>query len=229
MMDRNAIYDAWRTLSGASRLALGLAGAAIIMVLWISPAVISAIFVNSLDSVTQETGHGETEALAYRESVRQNIEFVSQRSPFFLPAPPPAKSVESVPIPVVRETPPPRTYGGPRLIGLVGSEGALFDKPIVGDKQYIAIGQKGGQVEIISIMQPWQARVRWAGGEFDLNLFDRLEALPAVGNFGEAAPLGQPTVNLFGGGATSPGTAATTSGDLNFGAAAGDSSDAENN
>lgn len=229
MMDRNAIYDAWRTLSGASRLALGLAGAAIIMLLWISPAVISAVFVKSLDSVTEGTGDGETEALAYGESVRQNIEFVSQRSPFFVPMPPPEKNVKPDPGPIAKgPAPPPRIYGGPKLIGLVGSEGALFDKPIVGDKQYIAVGQKGGQVELIAIMQPWQAKVRWAGGEFDLNLFDRLEALP-VGNFGEAAPLGQPTVNLFGGGATSPGTAATTSGELNFGAAAGDSSEADNN
>lgn len=228
-MNRNAIIDAWRTLSGASRLAMGLAVAAILVLLWVSPAVVSAMFANSLDSVTQRAGNDESDALAYDESVRQNIEFISQRSPFFVPAPPPPKMVQrEVPKSKEGPAPPPRTYGGPKLIGLVGSEGALFDKPIVGDKQYIAIGQKGGQVEIISIEQPWRAKVRWAGGEFDLNLFERLDSLP-VSNFGGAAPLGQPTVNLFGGGTTSPGTAATTSGDLDFGVEAGDSSGVRNN
>ena len=228
-MDRNAIYAAWRALSGASRVALGLAGVAIIVLLWISPAVVSAIFVNSLDSVTQEAGYGETEALAYSESVRQNMEFVCLRSPFFAPAPPPPKVVKSDPQPInTGPKPAPRTYGGPKLIGLVGREGALFDKPVVGDKQYIAVGQKGGQVEIVSIEQPWKAKVRWAGGEFELNLFDRLEALPTPG-LGGATPLGQPVANIFGGGTTTQGTAATASGELDFGAAAGDSTEPKNN
>lgn len=229
MINRNAIIDAWRTLSGMSRLAIGLAVAAIVVLLWVSPPVIAALFASSLNSETQATNSGEKDALAYDEAVRQDVEFISQRSPFFTPAPPPAKPVER---PVIQTNsgpaPIPRTYGGPKLIGLVGSEGALFDKPVLGDKQYIAVGQQGGQVEIVSIDHPWQAHVRWAGGEFDLNLFDRLESSPGAG-FGATTPIGQPTPNIFGAPPARPGTAAATAGDLDFGAAAGDSTEVDDN
>jgi len=230
MINRNAIIDAWRALSGISRLAIGLTGAAIIVLLWVSPSVISAVFASSLESVTRATNNGQKDALAFDESVKRDVEFISLRSPFFTPLAPPPKVVQRDPTPIeTGPKPAPRTYAGPKLIGLVGREGAMFDKPVVGDKQYIAVGQKGGQVEIVSIEQPWRVKVRWEGGEFDLNLFDRLDSSLGA-SLGGTTPIGQPTVNLFGGRPASSGTAATASGALDFGAAAGDdSTEAENN
>ena len=221
-MNRIAIIDAWRGLSGMSRAALGLLAVALVILLLFSPPVLAALFAGSLDPVEKARRDGP-EVLAYTESVEKDVDFISRRSPFFAPAAPPRA-------PVVRNTTPPppidrkpTSYGGPKLVGLIGPNGAMFATPVYQGEPFIKIGEKG-LVELVSIQHPWKAKVRWGGGEFELNLFDRLESLPIV-NYGGAVPIGRPSPSpdVFGG-----GTAATSSGGLDFGGAAGDS-DAENN
>lgn len=63
-MNHSATYQAWRQLSGLSRAALILSAAAILVVLWMAPSLLSAIFARSLRA--DESGVGEgPEAIAY--------------------------------------------------------------------------------------------------------------------------------------------------------------------
>jgi hypothetical protein len=181
--------------------------------------VISALFAGSLPDVTDVADDVSSEVLAYNESVEQNVDFISRRSPFFAPAAPIRRTVTPPPDlgpPPERK---PSAYGGPKLVGLIGHNGAMFASPVYKGEPFIAIGDKG-LVELLEIQQPWKAKVRWGGAEFELNLFDRMESLPVV-NFGGASPLGQPNTNIFGG-PPAGGTAATSSGGLDFDDAAAD-------
>lgn len=219
-MNRNAILDAWRGLSGMSRTALLLLVAAVLVLAWFTPQVLSALFAGSLPEVAQAPRDTDPEVLAYNESVQANVDFISLRSPFFAPA---APIVRTPPPPRDNDPPPQRTptsYGGPKLVGLIGKDGAMFASPVFKGEPFIKIGDKG-VVELVEIQQPWKAKVLWGGTEFELNLFDRLEALPVV-NFGGASPIGRPNTNIFGGPAAG-GTAATNStGTLDFGDEAAD-------
>lgn len=202
-MNHSATYQAWRQLSGLSRGALVLSAAAILVVLWMAPSLLSAIFARSLRADESGGGGESPEAIAYAENVNANREFAALRSPFFEPAAPPREFTpppprESGPVTPSRAS----VYGGPKLVGIVGNQ-AMFASPVYNNEPFIAVGQKG-VVELVSIEQPWMARVRWSGGEFDLNLFDRLEQLPVV-NFG--APGAGASPDIFGSG-TAP--AATT-------------------
>ncbi|GEM_PF-4684920 len=221
-MNRNAIYDAWRGLSGASRAALGLLAVALVVVLWMAPAVFSSIFAGSLQDVTESAPPDPNGALAFDESVKANVDFISKRSPFFAPVGPRPEVKPPIVTPRNPVTPPPRTYGGPKLVGLVGHEGAVFASNVYNESPFVRVGDKGGVVELLAIEQPWKAKVHWQGADFDINLFDRLEALPVI-NYGGAGA--RPTPNVFGGGAAS-----TAAGGLDFGASeTGDDSAGDNN
>lgn len=221
-MNRNAIYDAWRGLSGTSRAALGLLAAALVVVLWVAPAVFSSIFAGSLHDVAQPAPPDANGSLAFDEAVKANVDFIAKRSPFFAPVGPRPEVKPPVIAPRDPVTPPPRSYGGPKLVGLVGHEGAVFASNVYNESPFVRIGEKGGVVELVSIEQPWKAKVRWGGADFEINLFDRLEALPVINYGGTGA---RPTANVFGGGAAS-----TAAGGLDFGGSAtGDDSAVDNN
>lgn len=211
-MNANALYSTWRGLPGISRAAIGLLAAAAVVLLWVSPKVLSALFAGSLYQVTQGVDSGDAAALAYNEAVKSDVDFISKRSPFFTPARP---RVEREPVIVdtqPRPATPPRTYGGPKLVGFAGSEGAVFDSNVFNSSPFLRVGDKGGSLELLGIEKPWKAKVRWAGSEFELNLFDRLEALPVV-NFGGGPGGAAPAASLFG----NPASTAAGGAGLDFG------------
>ncbi len=204
IMNHNATYQAWRSLSGLSRAALVLLAAAILVVLWLTPSLLSALFARSLRIDEAGQGGESPESLAYAETVKGNRDFASLRSPFFEPAAPPRR----LPPPLPRNDGPVQpsraaVYGGPKLVGIVGNQ-AMFASPVYNDEPFIAVGQKG-LVELVAIEQPWKAKVRWQGGEFDLNLFERLEQLPVV-NFGAPGAGAGAGTDIFGSGAAPAAT-----------------------
>ncbi len=212
-MNANALYNTWRGLPGVSRAAIGLLAAAAVVLLWVAPKVLSALFAGSLHQVTQKVDSGDSAALAYNDAVKSDVEFISKRSPFFTPARPRPEREPVIVDTQPRPTPPPRTYGGPKLIGFAGREGAVFASNVYNDGPFLRVGDKGGSVELLAIEKPWKAKVRWGGSEFELNLFDRLEALPVV-NFGGGSGGTAPAANLFGNPASST---AAGGGGLDFG------------
>ncbi len=217
MMTRRSLYDAWHALSGLSRAALVLAIAAIAVVLWTAPSLFSAMFAGSLAADPLAPRDSDPDILAYRSAVEGNREFVSQRSPFFQPAAPARAVVAAPPSGDRPPPPPPATYGGPKLVGLVGQR-AVFASPVYNSEPFISVGERGA-VELLAIELPWKARVRWNGAELTLNLFDHVEQVPIV-NFGAPSPLGAPgtSVNIFGGGTAAAAT-------FNIESSAGDADD----
>jgi len=64
---------------------------------------------------------------------------------------------------------PPRTYTGPSIKAMIGDE-VLFH-----DGLRVRAGETGDGVHVISVDAPWSARVAYAGGEYDVSLFDRFD------------------------------------------------------
>jgi len=220
-MNHTATYLAWRSLSALSRTALILAALAAAILLWMTPSMLTAMFAGSLAVEDEPLPTESPEVLAYVESVKAHREFASLRSPFFEPVAP-AKPLPPQPsFTPDRSTPPARAYGGPKLVGFAGNQ-AMFASAVYKDEPFIAVGQQGGVLELVAIEQPWKAKVRWSGAEFDLNLFDRLEMNPIV-NFG--VPLGgspaSTGTDIFGSGAP----AATLQLDTSAGDAAAEADD----
>jgi hypothetical protein len=105
------------------------------------------------------------------------------RSLFFKPppkpvAPPPVATApqpdEEPPPSTPTPPPPPAKYLGPSLIAINGLE-AWFMPDNAGDPLLrIPTGQTRAGVEVIEILLPWSVKVRHKGGEYVLDLFERV-------------------------------------------------------
>ncbi len=68
--------------------------------------------------------------------------------------------------------PPPDTYyAGPKLLGLSGHF-AYFDRVVLDGAQEVKIGEKGGTVELLRVLPPFRAVVKWQAQEWTLNLLE---------------------------------------------------------
>jgi len=138
------------------------------------------------------------------------------RSAFFLPKPPPRPTP---PPPPVREAPPPppppppprdpgpppppANYGGPRPRSVMGD--TVFFESSSPDR--LRVGEEAGGVAVISVSPPWQVRLGWSGGEYDLDLWgDRGDGFFSSNPFGEG---GGSSSSLTGGSSLNPNTPPT--------------------
>lgn len=153
---------AWAALACAAIAAIALVASVrslAIALLTPSPAA-SQIDLASLDS------RGEAFNRSYDERYLAEI---NARWLFFRPPtpPPPPRPVEQRPREEPPPPPPPARYEGPQLI-------AIFDNQAwFGDGIRLAVGDDFNDLEILELTPPWDARVRWKGVEFTLDLFQK--------------------------------------------------------
>lgn len=83
---------------------------------------------------------------------------IDARAPFGITRPPVAEKPK---------TSVPTRYGGSAIVGVVN------DTVLLADGRRIAVGAADGDVEVVSLDLPWSVTVRWMGGEFPVNLFER--------------------------------------------------------
>ena len=195
----SSILLALRSSGTRTRVALALGALALAALIWSLQPVFGAVLAGSLADADEGAAFPDQVALAQKD-LEAHESFLNDRSPFFAPAAP-FRTPTTRPRPTgERPPPPPATYTGPAFIGIIGDM-AVFDGPVRGGKNVVALGQTGGEVELLALQRPWRAKVRYKNAEFDLNLFDlrKIEKLPFSTLEQGATPGEDGDFDLFGG------------------------------
>jgi hypothetical protein len=148
---------------------------AVIAVVVALPALLGAIFSPGTGQAAVDTTFAEL-MTGHEDSLATYQARFNGRSVFFKPPqPPPAMPARTPdPTPVIIETPPtgipatPSSYTGPTIRALIGDtvwfHGGLR----------VTAGEEAEGVRVISVNAPWSATVAYAGGEYDVSLFENL-------------------------------------------------------
>ncbi len=150
--------------------------AAITVAVWMFgsklPALPSALFTEGLGN--DETSAVLSEYVEYHGVVLQTYqELIDGRSVFFLPPAPrdptPIKPVQEKKLPGPPPPPPtPPRYTGPSVRFLVGNEVYFHDG------LRIKLGEEKQGVRVLAVDAPWTVNVAYAGGEYELTVFERI-------------------------------------------------------
>lgn len=136
------------------------------------PSLASAIFASGLNN---QSDQGTLNAFLnnHEEDIDTYLDRFQGRSLFFRPSPP----VKKVVIPKTTQKPdkkpeplgPPKTYTGPKVIGVFGN--VVWFK----DNLKIPVGEEIKGVTVLQNNAPWSVKLAHAGGEYDVPIFsDRL-------------------------------------------------------
>ena len=154
------------TLMGAAAVAC-LALAALVLATTV-PGVIRAAGASRAPEVGGPQDQ-ESRAKRHSDALAGHRAQIDGRSPFFVPAAPPAPERAPVEAPEDRGPPPaPSSYAGPKLAAIVG-ESVWFE----GGARAMLGGDAVEGVRVVSLAPPWSARLLWRGAEFDVTLFER--------------------------------------------------------
>ncbi len=159
---------ALRRLGLPGALALLLMVAAAVVLLVSTGGLFAAIVTPGADAAgAADTRAREVET--YAKALEGHRAQFDGRSLLFVPGPPPPP-----PAPAVGEDsgpppapPPPSEYKGPKLIGMVNGV-AWFE-----DGNKLAPGESRGDMRLVSLDPPWDARIEWKGVTFTVSLFAR--------------------------------------------------------
>ncbi len=153
-----------RTLIGLVAIAIAIGSLLLTL-----PSLASAIFATGLNN---ESDKNELSALLtnHEKDLNTYLDRFEGRSLFFKPLPYPKKLPKTVYTPKVEETapeplPPPRTYTGPKVTGVVGD--VVWFK----DKLKIRVGEESKGVKVLQNNAPWTVKLGHAGGEYDVPIF----------------------------------------------------------
>lgn len=153
--------------------AYGVAAGAIVALLVVVLALWSVIVAfgapspeSSAFDLASLDARADAHDLGYDEKLLAQL---NGRSMFFVPPkppppPPPARKDEAR---EERPPPPPSRYGGSDLIAI------FYDKAWFKNGERLGVGDEGAGVEVIELVPPWHARVRWRDIEFTIELFER--------------------------------------------------------
>jgi hypothetical protein len=109
------------------------------------------------------------QAQAFKSTFASNIAQTNGRSLFYVPSAPGTEATVVVE-PEVDEGGTPRApskYEGPAIQAIV------LDEVWFADSTRVALGKKSGDLEVLAVNAPWDAKIRWKGGEFTVPLFAR--------------------------------------------------------
>ena len=168
-----------------------VAGVLIVLVVAVRVPPIMSAFVTSADA-NEELESAITTLVERHDESRQTYKnrFIG-RSLFAPPPDPPIERAAPPPPPPTREEPEdqgdapppppppppsaPITYTGPSVLFVIGDQ--VWFKPMQADakKLRVRIGETREGVTVISTSPPWSVRVGYAGGEYDVELFGRMD------------------------------------------------------
>lgn len=158
--------EAWRRIGALGGVAAGLALVALIAVapgLW---GMLRAWWTPSPSAFVadgKEADKAEQQAAGFDEYLKQ----IEGRSLFYVPGKPGENGI--APVEEVAESTDENAtrYEGPSITAIVLGE-VWFD-----DGRKVKTGVTDGDIEVISTDAPWEARVKWRGGEFTVPFFER--------------------------------------------------------
>lgn len=156
---------AWRSLPLLGKVAVALC--ALVIALALIPAWrLAASIVGPRPKVPEQRKAGEEAQRV--EQFERYIAQIDGRSLFHTPAAPGADSAPKVEVDASKPPPPPSTYGGPAVIGMVNDEVWFAD----GKRLRIGAEARDG-IAVVSANAPWEATISWRGVEFKVPLFSR--------------------------------------------------------
>ena len=168
MMNERMI-DTFRMMSLAGKASVLFAIAAILVIVWSCVGLVTTMVGPSFNT-QQVSAQDPQDTANYLASIDSDHEFIDRKSSFFKPKAPVAIDEK----PETNDTTPPpvhTVYSGPKLMGLSGVT-AYFDQPVLNNENNIKIGEEGGTVELIRIIPPFKAVVKWQAKNWTLNLMD---------------------------------------------------------
>ncbi len=175
------LMNVFREMTATAKAAILVAGFALLVACFNSVGVLSAMMRPALSEL-MVTGDDDPVRLAFETALDGDRKFIDGKSIFY----PPNRMVvvpeddEDEPVAPVFET-----YRGPKLMGLSGHF-AYFDREVLKGGKEIRVGEKGGTLELVRIIPPFQAVVRWQSKEWPLNLLETTSTYGA-GEFGGGA------------------------------------------
>ncbi len=163
----NTTLGAWRALTPLGKATVVVCCLTALALLW--QAATTTLALARLPDVRRlSDAERGSNASAYEQAQERYAGMLDGRSMFVKP---PRPRRERLPvIPVETEEPEeeaPTTYGGPKIIAMVGEQ-VWFD-----DDTRLSVGENSGSLEVVSVRSPWTARLRWRGEVFTERLFDR--------------------------------------------------------
>ncbi len=172
----NSTLGAWRALTFIGKLAVLACCLAALVLLWqVGAAAIDLVRLPTVTAIAEADAEGN--ARAYEQAQARYAAMIDGRSLFVKP---PRPRRERVPVfDTPRDEEPeddrPTSYGGPKIIAMVGDQ-VWFD-----DDTRLRTGEESGSLAVVSVRAPWSARLRWRGEEFTETLFDRRDsAIPLL-------------------------------------------------
>jgi hypothetical protein len=156
---------AWRiTRAGARIAALLVLIAGIVVVTLAIPMLIDIVRAapREIKAPDDPKNVAEEQKVVFERHLAQ----IKGRSLFHVPVPP-APVEEPEEANEDRPPPAPTTYGGPALVAM------LTDTVWFSGGKKLKVGEAADGVEVVALRPPWDAKLKWKGVEFDVNLFER--------------------------------------------------------
>jgi hypothetical protein len=176
-----------RLRDGSSLDTLGIAT----IVVLLATLVLGALLVMPIYSLYKHPPAALTDARPaakaldkFHDSMVNHVEMVNGRSWFFEPKPPAAT--------VVTPKVPPK-YSGPQLLAFINGTAWFAD-----GQKVSASEPKSKSIELVRTNAPWSITVKWEGGEFDVDLFKRVDLLTLKdgSSFSSSYPAAAPTLGF---------------------------------
>lgn len=160
-----------RSLGPGAKASLVALVVVLIMLIWTTPPMLTAMLAPELPQVDPLEGD-ETAGERFARRLEADQMFINDRSLFFTPREPTFEP-EPDPVPIAREDPPPTSYDGPPVVGVMADR-AYFAEEVLGTEKALAIGQRGRgrsrSLEVLKI-QGSMVSLRWANQDFDVDIF----------------------------------------------------------
>jgi hypothetical protein len=164
----NSTPGAFRALPTGGKVAVLLCALTAVLLIW--QAAAAGLEVLRLPSLTAVANSDRADGgAAYQQAQERRTEMIDGRSLFVKPPRPRRERLPVMPVAVEEESEEeaPTSYGGPKIIAMVGEQ-VWFD-----DDTRLRVGEVSGSLEVVAVRAPWTARLRWRGEEFTERLFDR--------------------------------------------------------
>lgn len=147
---------------------VGLAAAAVLIaIIALATAAWSLIETSLIPSpeVASATSEFARDAERQREAMEKQLAQVNGRSLLLVPGPPGGEVVAEGP---AEEPAAPSRYEGPALVAMVNGQAWFSD-----GRKLEASDEADGDLRVVALTPPWEARVEWRGVEFTVPLFKR--------------------------------------------------------
>ncbi|MCC6321656.1 MAG: hypothetical protein IT438_09520 [Phycisphaerales bacterium] len=144
-------------------------GVAAVVVLGVTLAALAWLAVPLLRPHRPDSAAGEPKTLnqdeaaaKFDETMTRNLAQIEGRSAFYLP-------LKNAKVEAPSDKPVAKHYGGPQIVAMVNN--AVWFAG--GERIEVGKSDKSGDLSVLSISAPWSAKVRWQGGEFTVEFFQR--------------------------------------------------------